>query len=177
MKRSEKKVVVNILLFFASWIIWFNFSRYMALSVFMRSEWISRLSVVCTSLMLSAVTIYFANKSRRVSLGDWKALGKLFSGLAVIFVMTFWNAPEVFIYLTAKDVVNNVVEFSIRHPGPTKGKHSHCQAGIQYYDDYLLRKIELCANDENIDVNANYIYVQRKVSRYGVDIQSYSFVR
>lgn len=142
----------------------------------MKNQWVSGTSVVFISLLLSAAILYSAKRSGRVSQEHWKSFGKAFLGLAVIIGMTFWYAPEVLVYVTANDVVNNAAEFTITHPGPKTCKHSHCQARIQYYDDYFYREVELCTNDKDININAKYIYVQRKVSLYGANIQRVSFV-
>lgn len=146
------------------------------MNVLMKNEWISGGGVVFISLLISGAIIYSANRSGRVPLAHWTSLGKAFLGLAVIIAMTFWYAPEVLVYVTANDIANNAAEFTITHPGPKTGKHSHCQAGIQYYDDYLHREIELCTDDKDVNIDAKYIYVQRKVSLYGANIQCVSFV-
>ena len=143
----------------------------------MKNQLASRFIIIFISLVLASAVLYRAIRNGNLSKGHLSAIWKGYTALVLMFVMILWHAPEVFVYLTSNIPVSHTVEFEITHPGPKNGKHSHCQAGIIYYDDVLLRKIELCANNTNINMDAEYVYIERKISRYGISIQLVSFVR
>lgn len=177
MKKSDIKLVISLLVFLTIWILWFNFSWSISLNVFMKNQLASRFIIIFLSLVLASAVLYRAIRNGNLYKGNWNAIWKGYTALVLMFVMMLWHAPEVFVYLTSNVSVSHAVEFEITHPGPKNGKHSHCQAGIIYYDDFLLRKIELCANNADVNMDAEHVYIERKISHYGVSIRLVRFVR
>lgn len=176
MIKSERKKVTALIIFFVSWIAWFNFARHIALSVFVKSGTLCWLYIILISVVLSGAIVCRAMKRDKVRMGKPFAVWKGAACFAFLIGLTLWNAPEVLIYILASKSVNDAETFTVVYPGPSTGKRNHCQAGIEYYDDYLQRKITLCAEDNDINISAKFIYIQRKVTAYGANISKYNFV-
>lgn len=143
----------------------------------MKNNLASSFCVILISFILASAVLYCAIQNGNLSKSDWSAMWKGYTTLVLMIGMTLWHVPEVFVYLTSNYSANQTAEFKVANPGPKNGKHSHCQAGIVYYDDFLLRKVELCANNSDVNIDAEFVYIERKISHYGVSIRLVRFVR
>jgi len=97
--------------------------------------------------------------------------------VTLLFVaVTLLYAPEAWVRMTAKTLVQSEVTFSIGHPGPPITKNKHCETGLRFYDRWLQRPIELCTRDAIVPPGSRTVQLEKRVTARGAVFTHYRFI-
>ncbi|ADU72601.1 hypothetical protein [Pantoea sp. At-9b] len=139
-------------------------------------EWIVYISfgvfVGCVSLVYAFYQRTF-NKTLKYLLNAF--LGGLFFGFMLIL-----NCYDVYVYLFPDKIIGYKSEYEVVFPGPSRGKHGHCEAGIWLKDQNTSRWIQLCTNKDYLYSHRKQgmtgVWVTVRVNKIGTYIVKYEFI-
>lgn len=139
-------------------------------------EWIVYISfgvfVGCVSLVYAFYQRTF-NKTLKYLLNAF--LGGLFFGFMLIL-----NCYDVYVYLFPDKIIGYKSEYEVVFPGPSRGKHGHCEAGIWLKDQNTSRWIQLCTNKDYLYSHRKQgmtgVWVTARVNKIGTYIVKYEFI-
>lgn len=101
----------------------------------------------------------------------WDIAQPFFGGLC-LFVVPGLLYHEYVVWFFPEKTVSYVTEYDVVFPGPSTGKSSHCEAGLQVKDKTLGHWITLCSSKEELrqqrERGMDGIFVVEQVSHYGV---------
>ncbi|MDW5500981.1 hypothetical protein R6Y99_14405 [Pseudomonas lundensis] len=101
----------------------------------------------------------------------WDIAQPFFGGMC-LFVVPGLLYHEYVVWFFPEKTVSYVTEYDVVFPGPSTGKSSHCEAGLQIKDKTLGRWITLCSSKEALsqqrERGMDGIFVVEQVSHYGI---------
>jgi len=102
----------------------------------------------------------------------WWEIIKIFGFGVMLIGLPALSYYEYLVWFFPEKTVSYVTEYDVTFPGPSKGKHGHCEAGLLIKDKTLGRWVTLCSSKEYLlkehKQGMDGIYVVENVSRYGV---------
>ncbi|EMF1897489.1 hypothetical protein [Enterobacter roggenkampii] len=102
-----------------------------------------------------------------------------FSGFCLGFVLSL-NGYDIYVYLFPDKIIGYESEYEVVFPGPSRGKHGHCEAGLWLKDQNTNRWIQLCTNKEYLHSHRKQgmtgVWVTARVNNIGSYIVSYEFI-
>lgn len=108
-----------------------------------------------------------------------KAFGLFGGGFGLTFALVV-NSLDIYIYQFPDKVIGYETEYDVVFPGPSRGKHGHCEAGLRFREQHTGKMIELCTSPEAIRSQRKQgmtgIWVTARVNRLGSYIVRYEFV-
>ncbi|AHY06496.1 membrane protein [Serratia plymuthica] len=108
----------------------------------------------------------------------WDIVQPFFCGLC------FFGIPglmyhDYMVWFFPKKTVSYVTDYDVTFPGPSRGKHGHCEAGLQIKDKTLGHWITLCSSKEALRQQRKQgmdgIFVVEQVGHYGIRLISTTF--
>lgn len=100
-------------------------------------------------------------------------------GLGIGFVLSL-NIYDVCIYCFPDKVIGYEAEYDVTFPGPSRGKHGHCEAGLIFRDQHTGKKVELCTSAAALKSQHKQgmtgVWVTAKVNSLGSYIVRYEFI-
>lgn len=95
-----------------------------------------------------------------------------FFGGMCLFGMPGLMYHDYVVWFFPESTVSYVTDYDVIFPGPSRGKSSRCEAGLQIKDKTLGHWITLCSSKEELrqrrQQGMDGIYVVEQVNRYGV---------
>ena len=105
--------------------------------------------------------------------------GAFWGGFSLGFVLTL-NCYDVYVYLFPDKVIGYESEYEVVFPGPSRGKHGHCEAGLWLKDQNTNRWIQLCTNKDYLRSHRKQgmtgVWVTARVNKIGTYILKYEFI-
>ncbi|WP_036626174.1 hypothetical protein [Pantoea sp. AS-PWVM4] len=139
-------------------------------------EWITYISI---GLFIGGVFFLHALYKRTFN----KTLKYLFNAFIGGFCLGFalsLNCYDVYVYLFPDKVIGYESEYEVVFPGPSRGKHGHCEAGIWLKDQNTSRWIQLCTSKEYLHSHRKQgmtgVWVTARVNNIGTYIVKYEFI-
>lgn len=102
-----------------------------------------------------------------------------FSGFFLGFLLSL-NCYDIYVYLFPDKIISYESEYEVVFPGPSRGKHGHCEAGLWLKDQNTNRWIQLCTNKEYLHSHRKQgmtgVWVTARVNKIGTYIVKYEFI-
>ena len=102
-----------------------------------------------------------------------------FSGFCLGFVLSLY-CYDIYVYLFPDKIIGYESEYEVVFPGPSRGKHGHCEAGLWLKDQNTNRWIQLCTDKEDLNSHRKQgmtgVWVTARVNNIGSYIVSYEFI-
>ncbi len=115
---------------------------------------------------------------RRENKPFWDILKPFFGGLC-LFGLPGLMYHEYIVWFFPEKTVRYITDYDVVFPGPSRGKSSRCEAGLQIKDKTLGRWITLCSSKQQLRQQRKQgmdgIYVVERVNRYGIRLISTEF--
>ena len=90
------------------------------------------------------------------------------------------NCYDIYVYLFPDKIIGYESEYEVVFPGPSRGKHGHCEAGLWLKDQNTNRWIQLCTNKEYLHSHRKQgmtgVWVTARVNNIGSYIVNYEFI-
>jgi len=103
----------------------------------------------------------------------------LAGGFSIGFVSVL-NCFDVYVYLFPQKLLGYESEYEVVFPGPSRGKYSHCEAGLWIKDQPTGRWIQLCTNRDALHSQRKQgmtgVWVTAQVNPLGSYIVQYEFI-
>ncbi|MGV1169014.1 hypothetical protein ACV6DN_18925 [Enterobacter asburiae] len=139
-------------------------------------EWITYISIGALIGALFVIRAFFVHAFNQTL--------KYFSNT---FLCGFWlgfvlslNCYDIYVYLFPDKIIGYESEYEVVFPGPSRGKYSHCEAGLWLKDQNTHRWIQLCTNKEYLHSHRKQgmtgVWVTARVNKIGTYIVKYEFI-
>ena len=139
-------------------------------------EWLTYISF---SILMGSFSFIYAFY-RRTFNKTLKYLSNAFLGGFSLGLLLSLNCYDVYVYLFPDNIIGYESEYEVVFPGPSRGKHGHCEAGIWIKDQNTTRWIQLCTNKEYLRSHRKQgktgVWVTARVNKIGTYIVNYEFI-
>lgn len=178
-KKKQYLFTVVFLVIFVAWLAYLMWSSGIGKHVVLMKdipEWTTYLTVGSISgLFFAGLAVYFRPVGESASY-----VLKLFGGGFSIGFVTVLNCYDVYVYVTANKITQYESEYEVRFPGPSKGKYSHCEAGLWIKDAPTKSWIQLCTNRTDLynerKQGMTKVWVTARSNQVGSYIINYHFI-
>lgn len=139
-------------------------------------EWITYISFSALIGSLSFIHAFYLRTFNKTL----KYLCNAFFGGFCLGFLLILNCYDVYVYLFPDKIIGYESEYEVVFPGPSRGKHGHCEAGIWLKDQNTTRWIQLCTNKEFLLSHRKKgmagVWVTARVNKIGTYIVKYEFI-
>ncbi|WP_429193257.1 hypothetical protein [Aeromonas salmonicida] len=102
-----------------------------------------------------------------------KAFGSCFF---MIFITSLYGY-DMYVYFYPDKVISYDTEYQVVHPGPSKGKYGHCEAGLKIKDKHTGYWFNICYSNDKLGkeqiLDYGEVWVKTRVNEAGSYLESY----
>ncbi len=106
-----------------------------------------------------------------------KYIIKAFGNCFFMMFITSWNGYDMYVYFYPDKIIGYDTEYKVVHPGPSKGKYGHCEAGLKIKDKHTGYWFNICYSNKKLGKERirdyGEVWVKTRVNEAGSYLESY----
>ncbi|VFB09658.1 Uncharacterised protein [Aeromonas salmonicida] len=106
-----------------------------------------------------------------------KHITKAFGSCFFMIFITSLYGYDMYVYFYPDKVISYDTEYKVVHPGPSKGKYGHCEAGLKIKDKHTGHWFNICYSNDKLGkeqiLDYGEVWVKTRVNEAGSYLESY----
>ena len=106
-----------------------------------------------------------------------KHITKAFGSCFFMIFITSLYGYDMYVYFYPDKVISYDTEYKVVHPGPSKGKYGHCEAGLKIKDKHTGYWFNICYSNDKLGkeqiLDYGEVWVKTRVNEAGSYLESY----
>ncbi|WP_429045999.1 hypothetical protein [Aeromonas hydrophila] len=106
-----------------------------------------------------------------------KHITKAFGYCFFMMFISSWSGYDMYVYFYPDKTISYDTEYKVVHPGPSKGKSGHCEAGLKIKDKHTGYWFNICYSNNKLGKERigdyGVVWVKTRVNEAGSYLESY----